>query len=105
MGLICKELGKCTFGIIYWTPLKFKLLPHSTASAVTAGGPHRQAPHMNSKDDLSENSITELCNAFLLVCAVHQSTAEQAGGSVCIILSCLPSHVNGAKETANKKVV
>lgn len=63
---------------------------------------------MNSKDDLSENSITELCNAFLLLCAVHQSTAEQAGGSVCINLSCLPSHVNanyqdavGAKETAN----
>lgn len=61
---------------------------------------------------LGENSVSELCNAFLLICSVYQRTAEQAGRSVCMYLSCLASHVNGtyqataeAKETANKKVV
>lgn len=60
----------------------------------------------------SKNSISELCNAFVLICAVYQSTAEQAGRSVGINLSCLPSQINAtyqataeAKETANREVV
>lgn len=53
---------------------------------------------------LSKNTISELYNAFLLVCAMYQSAAEQVGRAVCINLSCLPSHINASyRATAEAK--
>lgn len=59
---------------------------------------------------LSKNTISELYKAFLLVCAIYQSTAEQVGRAVCLNLSCLLSHINAfyrataeAKETEQIK--
>lgn len=53
---------------------------------------------------LSKTTVNELYNAFPLICAMYQSTAEQVGRAVCIDLSCLPQHINGScQSTAEAK--
>jgi len=45
---------------------------------------------------LSKNTISELYNAYLLIYAIYQSTAEHVGRPVYINWSCLPSHINAS---------